>query len=215
MSKQLTSMQNKILQYIEKCVNELGYPPSVREIGDAVGLKSPSTVHTHLRNLEKLGLIRRDSTKPRAIGVTKLQEQSYSDSGAEFRNEIVEIPILGKISAGTPIPAYEDYDEYFPLPAAMIADGQFFMLKIQGYSMKNAGILDGDYVIIRSQKEVRNGDMAACLIGDEATVKTFYKEKDHIRLQPENDDFAPILLKEVEVIGLVTGVIRTNVNKKR
>lgn len=212
MDIKLTSTQQKILAYIEEEISRVGYPPSVREIGEAVGLKSSSTVHTHLKNLEKMGLIKRDSTKPRAIGITKQVEDDRKRTGedrAEFHNEIVEIPVLGRISAGGPISAVEEYDNYFPVPAAMVRGGNFFMLKIKGDSMINKGILDGDYVIIKEQKEAKNGEMAACLIGDEATVKTFYKEKDYFRLQPENEDYKPILLKEVAVIGVVKGVIRT------
>lgn len=212
MDIKLTSTQQKILSYIEEEISRVGYPPSVREIGEAVGLKSSSTVHTHLKNLEKMGLIKRDSTKPRAIGITKQVEDDRKRTGedrAEFHNEIVEIPVLGRISAGGPISAVEEYDNYFPVPAAMVRGGNFFMLKIKGDSMINKGILDGDYVIIKEQKEAKNGEMAACLIGDEATVKTFYKEKDYFRLQPENEDYKPILLKEVAVIGVVKGVIRT------
>lgn len=209
MPRELTTTQKRILDYIEKCISEVGYPPSVREIGEAVGLKSSSSVHTHLKNLEKMGLIKRDSTKPRAIGVTRNQEEHKVNSKSnEFHSEVVEIKILGKISAGSPISAYEDHSEYFPVPASFVSGGEFFMLKIKGDSMINKGILDGDYVIIKHQKEALNGEMAACLIGDEATVKTFYKEKDHYRLQPENDNYKPILLKEVVVLGIVKGVVR-------
>lgn len=210
MSTKLTSTQQKILDYIEEAISKVGYPPSVREIGEAVGLKSSSTVHTHLKNLEKLGLIKRDSTKPRAIGVTKSAEEDKKPlDKAEFHNEVVEIPVLGRISAGKPISAVEEYDHYFPVPASMVKGENFFMLKIKGDSMINKGILDGDYVIIKEQAEASNGEMAACLIGDEATVKTFYKERDYFRLQPENEAYKPILLKEVSVIGIVKGVIRT------
>lgn len=212
MSVKLTGTQQKILDYIEEEISRVGYPPSVREIGEAVGLKSSSTVHTHLKNLEKLGLIKRDSTKPRAIGVTKSSEEDKKKAklqNAEFHNEVVEIPVLGRISAGKPISAIEEHDQYFPVPAAMVRGGNFFMLKIKGDSMVNKGILDGDYVIIKEQTEARNGEMAACLVGEEATVKTFYKEKDHFRLQPENESYQAILLKEVSVLGIVKGVIRT------
>ncbi len=219
MEKKLTKMQTKILNYIEKCVSDKGYPPSVREIGEAVGLKSPSTVHTHLQNLEKKGHIRRDSTKPRAIEIIKESGELDSNlidknnnsvaSDTSFHSEVAEIPILGRISAGAPIPAYEEFDEYFPIPAAMIRDGNYYMLKIRGESMINAGILDGDYVIIRQQSDVRDGDMVAALIGDDATVKTFYKEDGFIRLQPENDTMKPILVKDVSILGLVKGVFRS------
>lgn len=211
MSTKLTSTQQKILDYIEEAISKMGYPPSVREIGEAVGLKSSSTVHSHLKNLERLGLIKRDSTKPRAI-VTKTAEDDRTKpntSDAVFHNEIVEIPILGRISAGRPISAIEEHDAYFPVPASMVRGGAYFMLKIKGDSMVKKGILDGDYVIIKEQSEARNGEMAACLIGDEATVKTFYREQDHFRLQPENDNYKPILLKEVSVLGVVKGVVRT------
>lgn len=216
----LTKMQLKILNYIENCVSSKGYPPSVREIGEAVGLKSPSTVHTHLQNLEKKGHIRRDSTKPRAIEIMKENyednikdenenlNKNYKTEIKKYHNEITEIPILGRISAGTPIPAYEEFDEYFPIPVSLVSDGNYYMLKIRGDSMINAGILDGDYVIIRQQVEVKDGDMVAALIGDDATVKTFYKEDGFIRLQPENNEMQPILVKDVVILGKVKGVFR-------
>lgn len=215
MLDKLTKMQAKILHYIEDCVARQGYPPSVREIGDAVGLKSPSTVHTHLQNLERKGHIRRDSTKPRAIEVMKdsVEDKTTTPDASrqneqQFRTEIAEIPILGRISAGMPIPAYEEFEEYFPVPATMLSAKNHYMLKIRGESMINAGILDGDYVIIRQDSDARDGEMVAALIGDEATVKTFYKEKDHIRLQPQNDHMDPILVKNVSILGIVTGVFR-------
>ncbi|MGI6141849.1 MAG: transcriptional repressor LexA, partial [Caldicoprobacterales bacterium] len=180
-----------------------GYPPSVREICDAVGLKSTSTVHGYLERLEKKGLIRRDPTKPRAIEI--LDDTTYV-----FKKELVNVPIVGRVTAGQPILAVENIEDTFPIPAQYLHNTQndVFMLSVKGDSMIEAGILDGDLVIIEKKPTAQNGDMVVALIEDEATVKTFYKEVDHIRLQPENSAMEPIIVKDVTILGKVIGVIR-------
>ena len=201
----LSSRQHAILDFIKKEVKDKGYPPSVREIGEAVGLASSSTVHGHLARLEKKGLIRRDPTKPRAIEI--LDELALSEE--ETTLPTVRIPVVGKVTAGEPILAVENVEEYFVLPERMVGSDTIYMLKVQGNSMIEAGILDGDYVIVRQQSVANNGDIVVAMTEDEeATVKTFYKEKNHIRLQPENPDLEPILLPSVTILGKVVGVFR-------
>ncbi|WP_124727400.1 transcriptional repressor LexA [Staphylospora marina] len=202
MSK-LSPRQRMILDYIIKVVNEKGYPPSVREIGEAVGLASSSTVHGHLSRLEKKGYIRRDPTKPRAI-------ELLVDRGEQVDREFVKVPLVGKVTAGEPITAVENIEDYYPLPRRMIGDDQtVFLLSVQGDSMVNAGILDGDYVVVRQQPTAENGDIVVAMTPDgEATIKRFFREKDHVRLQPENDRLEPIRLKEVAVLGKVISLIR-------
>ncbi|RAL20805.1 transcriptional repressor LexA [Thermoflavimicrobium daqui] len=205
MSK-LSPRQHSILSFIEKEVNEKGYPPSVREIGEAVGLASSSTVHGHLARLEKKGYIRRDPTKPRAIEILK-----RINGETEKQNiDTVMIPIVGKVTAGEPITAIENIEEYYPLPRRLAGDEQtVFLLSIQGDSMINAGIHDGDYVVVRQQQTADNGDIVVAMTPEgEATVKRFYKEVDHIRLQPENDRLEPILLPQVTILGKVISLIR-------
>lgn len=204
MSK-LTPRQQSILEYIQKEVEEKGYPPSVREIGEAVGLASSSTVHGHLARLEKKGYIRRDPTKPRAIEILK-----RDDLPRKNRVETVMVPLVGKVTAGEPITAVENIEDYFPLPRRLVGDDQtVFLLSVQGDSMINAGILDGDYVVVRQQPTANNGDIVVAMTPDgEATVKRFYKEADHIRLQPENDRLEPILLPQVSILGKVISLIR-------
>ncbi|MEW9668889.1 transcriptional repressor LexA [Ammoniphilus sp. 3BR4] len=201
----LSSRQHAILDFIKKEVKDKGYPPSVREIGEAVGLASSSTVHGHLARLEKKGLIRRDPTKPRAIEI--LDELDFPEEEATLPT--VRIPVVGKVTAGEPILAVENVEEYFVLPERMVGSDTIYMLKVQGNSMIEAGILDGDYVIVRQQSVANNGDIVVAMTEDEeATVKTFYKEKNHIRLQPENPDLEPILLPSVTILGKVVGVFR-------
>lgn len=204
MSK-VSERQEAILNFIKEEVRLKGYPPSVREIGLAVGLASSSTVHGHLERLEKKGLIRRDPTKPRAIEILD-PEQDIVD---EFHSSISRVPVIGKVTAGAPILATENIEEYFPLPTHLVGDQNVFMLNIVGNSMIDAGIHDGDYVVVRQQKNANNGDIVVAMTEEEeATVKRFYKEKDHFRLQPENEALEPILLKEVSILGKVIGLFR-------
>ncbi|WP_096435312.1 transcriptional repressor LexA [Alteribacter populi] len=204
----LSKRQQDILEYIKEEVKKKGYPPSVREIGEAVGLASSSTVHGHLSRLEKKGLIRRDPTKPRAIEVIELEEQAEKMRVSESPS--VYVPIIGKVTAGSPITAIENIEEYVPLPSRMVQDDQSFILEIQGDSMIEAGIFDGDMVVVRQQQSADNGDIVVAMTeDDEATVKRFFKERDHIRLQPENSSLEPILLKNVSILGKVVGVFRT------
>ena len=201
----ISNRQQAILEFIKNEVKSKGYPPSVREIGEAVGLASSSTVHGHLDRLEKKGLIRRDPTKPRAIEI--LEED---DSASQFSLSIARVPLIGKVTAGMPITATENIEDYFPLPSHFVGDeNDVFMLNVIGDSMIEAGIHDGDYVIVRKQPTANNGEIVVAMTEDnEATVKTFYKERDHIRLQPENPALNPILLKNVTILGKVIGVFR-------
>ncbi|MDI9457284.1 MAG: transcriptional repressor LexA [Dethiobacteria bacterium] len=199
--KPLTLQQQRVLDFICRQVAEQGYPPSVREICQALGFRSSSTAHHYLDKLEELGYIERSPARPRAIrvldpdGVSRLPQCRY-------------VPLLGRIRAGEPLFAEENLEGYFPLPAKFTAGGEYFMLRVEGESMSGAGIHDGDLVIVRRQKTVENGEVAAFLLGDEATVKHFYREKNMIRLQPANDQFEPILTREVEVLGRVAGLFR-------
>jgi repressor LexA len=190
-----------VLNFIKQMVTEKGYPPSVREICQGVGIKSTSTVHGHLEKLEKAGLIRKDPTKPRAIEI--LDETTHLS-----KKELVNVPIVGKVTAGQPILAVENIEDTFPLPAEYLHNSDAFMLTVVGESMIEAGIMDGDYVIVKQQNYAENGDAVVALIDDEATIKTFYKENDHIRLQPENPTMEPIILRDVIILGKVIGVIR-------
>ncbi|MFJ7976573.1 transcriptional repressor LexA [Peribacillus sp. JNUCC 23] len=204
MSK-LSKRQNDILDFIKDEVRTKGYPPSVREIGEAVGLASSSTVHGHLSRLESKGLIRRDPTKPRAIEIL-----DQSETNNIPKNNVINVPLLGKVTAGLPITAIENIEEYFPLPESMAAhDEQVFMLEIMGDSMIEAGIHDGDYVIVKQQSTANNGDIVVAMTDDdEATVKRFFKEKEFIRLQPENSNMEPIILGNVSILGRVIGLYR-------
>jgi repressor LexA len=201
----LSKRQHAILDYIKKEVREKGYPPSVREIGEAVGLASSSTVHGHLARLEKKGLIRRDPTKPRAI---EILDDDYSRQAVH--PNAIRVPILGKVTAGEPITAIENVEDYFPLPDRYGAfDDKIYMLVVQGESMIEAGIYDKDYVIVRQQHVANNGDIVVAMTEDgEATVKRFFKEKNYFRLQPENSLLEPIILSEVTILGKVIGVYR-------
>jgi repressor LexA len=204
MSK-ISNRQLAILDFIKSEVREKGYPPSVREIGESVGLASSSTVHGHLERLEKKGLIRRDPTKPRAIEILGLD-----DSASAFSQTITRVPIIGRVTAGVPITASENIEDYFPLPNHFVKDDEVYMLSVSGESMIEVGIHDGDYVIVRQQSSANNGDIVVAMNEeDEATVKTFYKEKDHIRLQPENSSMEPIRLSNVTILGKVIGLFRS------
>lgn len=197
----ITEKQSQILEYIKSEILNKGYPPSVRDICQAVDLKSTSSVHSHLESLEKNGYIRRDPTKPRTIEI-------LDDNFNLVRREVVNVPIVGTVAAGQPILAIENIDNYFPIPAEYMPNEETFMLKVKGESMINAGILDGDTILVKRQNYAKNGDMVVALVEDSATVKTFYKEDGHIRLQPENDYMDPIMLPDVEIIGKVFGVFR-------
>lgn len=197
----LNENQKAILNFIKSELRLKGYPPSVREICNAVGLKSTSTVHGHLEKLEKKGYIRRDPAKPRAIEV-------LDDIMFISNKELVNIPILGKVRAGKPILAVENIEDTFPIPVDYIGNSTCFMLSIKGDSMIEAGILDGDLVIVRQQQTAEDGDIVVALIEDEATIKSFYREKDYIRLQPQNQYLDPIRVRDAEILGKVIGVIR-------
>ena len=198
MKKDLSSSQQKIYEYILSETEQKGYPPSVREICAAVGLKSTSTVHGHLKRLESRGYIRRDLTKPRAIEIL--------ESGA--KKQAVNIPLVGKVTAGEPITAIENIEEHFALPVQIIGKGEHFLLNVKGESMIDAGILNGDFIIVRKQESCENGEIIVALIDDEATVKTFYKESGHIRLQPQNETMEPIIVENCEIMGKVVGLVR-------
>ncbi|SDK25547.1 transcriptional repressor LexA [Lacicoccus qingdaonensis] len=201
--KEISDRQKQIYQFIKRTVQEKGYPPSVREIGNAVGLQSSSTVHGHLAKLEDKGYIKRDPTKPRAIEIVQTENQSYTP--------VIQVPVLGKVTAGLPITAVENVDEYFPLPEHFTANhnSEIFLLNVAGDSMIDAGIFDGDRVIVRKQNIAHNGDIIVAMTDeDEATVKRFYKEKGYYRLQPENPALEPIYLDSVTVLGKVVGLFR-------
>ena len=202
--EKITCKQDKVLTFIKKFVVENGYPPSVREIGAGLGLSSPATVHTHLTKLEKAGCIRKTDAKFRTIEV--LVENEYEENDTE----LVKVPLLGKITAGNPIEAIERPFEFFSLPANLIPNKEtVFTLEVSGESMINKGIYDGDIMIIQKQKQARNGDIVVAMNeNNEVTLKTFYKEKDHIRLQPENDTMAPIILPDVQILGKAIGLYR-------
>ena len=197
----ITDKQSQILEYIKSEILNKGYPPSVRDICQAVNLKSTSSVHSHLETLEKNGYIRRDPTKPRTIEI-------IDDNFNLVRREVVNVPMVGTVAAGQPILAIENIDNYFPIPSEYMPNEETFMLKVKGESMINAGILDGDNILVKRQNTAKNGDMVVALVDDSATVKTFYKENGHIRLQPENDDMDPIIVPTCEIIGKVFGVFR-------
>ncbi|MBQ1267225.1 MAG: transcriptional repressor LexA [Proteobacteria bacterium] len=195
--------QAKILAFIKSEVQTKGYPPSVREICDAVGLRSTSTVHGHLMRLEKKGLLHRDSMKPRAMEVVDDEQDMIS-----MPLNMTSLPIVGHVTAGMPILAEENIDDYLPMPNELLGDGEHFILRVHGESMINAGIFDRDYIIVHKQPEALNGEIVVAMIEDEATVKRFYKEKGHFRLQPENDTMDPIIVPEVTILGKVVSLIR-------
>lgn len=197
----MTQKQQEIYTYIKRIISIKGYPPSVREICEAVGLRSTSTVHGHLERLEKKGLIKRDPTKPRAIEII--------NNDGDYRGEIIPVPIVGKVAAGTPILAVENIESQFPIPSEFFATNkEMFMLQVKGSSMINAGIFEGDYVIVQKQNTANNGDIVVALINENATIKTFYKEEDHIRLQPQNPDMEPIIVNKCSILGKAIGLFR-------
>ncbi len=197
----ITEKQKEILEFMKQEILNKGYPPTVRDICEAVKLKSTSSVHSHLETLEKNGYIRRDPTKPRAIEI-------IDDNFNLTRREVTNVPMVGRVAAGEPILAVENVESYFPIPTEYMPNSEAFMLKVKGESMINAGIFDGDNVLVEKCNTARNGDMVVALVDDSATVKTFYKEGDHIRLQPENDTMEPIIVPDCEILGKVFGVFR-------
>ena len=197
----ISAKQREILEYIKSQIINRGYPPAVREICEAVKLKSTSSVHSHLETLEKNAYIRRDPSKPRAIEIM--------DDGFNLtRRELVNVPIIGTITAGQPILAVENFEGYFPIPSEYMPNEETFMLKVKGQSMINAGIFDGDKIIVQKQSFASNGEIVVALIDDSVTVKTFYKENNHFRLQPENDTMDPIIVSELNILGKVIGLFR-------
>jgi repressor LexA len=209
--KDLTKRQQEIFEFIKKYSAKHGYPPTVRDIGKAVGLASSSTVHAHLANLEKVGLLRRDPSKPRAIEM--LDKAAGAAGGVvEAVKSVVSpngLPLVGQVAAGQPVLAEENIEDYVPVPE--LAGGQEgeYVLRVRGDSMKNAGILEGDYVVVRRQDTASDGEIVVALVGEDATVKRFFREEDHVRLQPENELMEPIRSREVRVLGRVVGVLRT------
>ncbi len=199
--KGLTKRQREILTYLLESKQERGYPPSVREIGAALGLTSSSTVHSHLAALEKKGFIHRDPSKPRAIEILK-------DGASQPPKRVVNVPVLGHIAAGQPIFAEEHIEDMFPLPRDFVREDASFILRVRGDSMIEAGIHDGDYLVVRQQPTANNGEIVAALLGDEATVKRFYRERDHIRLQPENRTMTPIVTRDVTILGKAIALLR-------
>ena len=197
----ISAKQLEILEFIKAEILNKGYPPAVREICDAVHLKSTSSVHSHLETLEKNGYIRRDPTKPRAIEIV-------DDNFNLTRREMVNVPVVGEVAAGQPILAVENIDNYFPIPSEYMPNAQTFMLTVSGESMINAGIYDGDMILVQQQPTARNGEIVVALVEDSATVKTFYKEAGYYRLQPENDSMDPIIVSDVSILGKVIGVFR-------
>jgi len=205
--EELNKREKAILKFIEKQINDKGYPPSVREIGKAVGLSSTATVHTYLAKLKEKGYIAKEDQKGRTL---KLLRGGKKDEPKTVYNgrELADVPVVGKITAGEPILAVENITDTFPLPIEFVGNSECFMLTVRGESMIEAGILNGDYILVKKQDIARNGEIVVALIGDEATVKTFYKEKDHIRLQPENSTMEPIIVPNCKVLGKVAGVFR-------
>ena len=199
--EKITAKQQEILEYIKETILKKGYPPAVREICEAVRLKSTSSVHSHLEQLEKNGYIRRDPTKPRTIEI-------IDDTFNLARREVVNVPLLGTVAAGAPILAQENIENYFPIPVEMLPNKEIFMLKVKGDSMIDAGIYNGDRVIVAKADTARNGEIVVALVDDSATVKTFYKEKGRFRLQPQNASMDPIILDEVQILGKVIGLFR-------
>ena len=200
MDLNLTKRQQEIFEFIKRYSSQHGYPPTVRDIGKAIGLTSSSTVHTHLANLEKIGLLRRDPSKPRALEL--LVDQAKKAVGPSG------LPVVGRVAAGSPVLAEENIEEYVEVPQLAGGDSGAYVLRVSGDSMCDAGILDGDHVVVRKQETARNGEIVVALVGEEATVKRYFKEKDHIRLQPENDAHEPIRTRDVDILGRVVGVCR-------
>ena len=210
----LNKREKAILKFIEKSIKSNGYPPSVREIGKSVGLKSTATVHGYLSSLEEKGYIKKESQKGRTLKLLKGGLDDEIENPMEIQKEVytsremVDVPVIGKITAGEPILAVENVTDTFPIPLDFVGSSESFMLTVRGESMIEAGILDGDYILVRKQKTATNGEIVVALIEDEATVKTFYKEKDHIRLQPENSTMDPIIVPDCKILGKVGGVFR-------
>jgi repressor LexA len=207
----LTKRQQEIFDFIRKYSAKYGYPPTVRDIGKAVGLASSSTVHAHLANLEKIGLLRRDPSKPRAIELLDRVDRAVGNAVDSVRSIVRSegLPLVGSVAAGQPVLAEENIEEYISVPdVAGGGDGEY-LLRIRGDSMKNAGIIEGDIVVVRPQETAREGEIVVALLGEEATVKRFFREPDHIRLQPENETMEPIRSKEVKVLGRVVGLLRS------
>lgn len=211
----ITKRQQQAYDYICSFTREHGYPPSVREIGTAIGLSSPSTVHSHLHKLEEAGYIRRDPNKPRTIEIFGPGFEG-TESGVrlagitqDLDSNSISLPVIGRVAAGVPILAEQNVEEVFKLPTSVVGDASSFVLKVRGESMINVGILDGDYIIVKEQHDARNGEIVVALIDDSATVKTFYREKDRIRLQPENDSMDPIYAVNPTILGRVTGLLRS------
>ena len=201
----ISDKQREILDYIKTEILNKGYPPTVRDICEAVKLKSTSSVHSHLETLEKNGYIRRDPSKPRAIEIV-------DDNFNLTRREVVNVPMIGRVAAGQPILAVENIESYFPIPTEFMPNAESFMLRVQGESMINAGIFDGDNILVEKCDTAHNGEMVVALVDDSATVKTFYKEGDHIRLQPENDFMDPIIIDDCMILGKVIGLMRWNIS---
>lgn len=197
----ITAKQEEILNYIKTTILKKGYPPAVREICEAVKLKSTSSVHSHLEQLERNGYIRRDPTKPRTIEI-------IDDCFNLARREVVNVPLIGTVAAGTPILAQENIENYFPIPVEMLPNKEIFMLRVKGDSMVEAGILNGDQILVEQTETARNGEIVVALVEESATVKTYYKEKGHFRLQPENPTMAPIIVDDVQILGKVIGLFR-------
>ena len=208
---ELSKREKDILKCIERQIELVGYPPSVREIGKIVGLRSTATVHGYLAGLERKGYIKKESQKGRTLRLLKggvAENAKTTDKNLYTSKEMVEVPIIGKITAGEPILAVENVTDTFPIPIDFVGNSESFMLIVRGESMIEAGILNGDYILVKKQNTASNGEIVVALIGDEATVKTFYKEKDHIRLQPENSTMDPIIVPNCEILGKVAGVFR-------
>lgn len=211
----LGKRQLAIYDFIRTYSTEHGYPPSVREIGAAVGLASPSTVHMHLKVLEEHGLIRRDSKKPRTIEVVDKQASPADDQvpqasvSQDVDRNLISLPLVGRVAAGTPILAEQNVEETLTLPTSIVGDASSFILRVRGESMINAGIFDGDYIVVKEQRDAHNGEIVVALIDDSATVKTFYRERDRVRLQPENDSMDPIYVDDPVILGRVTALIRS------
>lgn len=203
--EKITPKQQEILEYIKETILSKGYPPAVREICEAVHLKSTSSVHSHLETLEEKGYIRKDPTKPRTIEI-------IDDCFNLTRREVVNVPVLGTVAAGQPLYAEENIESYYPIPAELLPNAQTFMLKIKGNSMINAGILEGDQIIVEHRSTARNGDIVVALVDDSATVKRFFKEEGHFRLQPENDSMEPIIVNQLEILGKVIGLFRLGIH---
>jgi len=207
----INKREKAILNFIEKQVENNGYPPSVREIGKAVGLNSTATVHSYLAKLTEKGYIKKENQKGRTLRLLKGasgEEKKKEDKNLYTGREMVDVPVIGKITAGEPILAVENITDTFPIPIDFVGNSESFMLTVRGESMIEAGILSGDYILVKKQNTAENGQIVVALIGDEATVKTFYKEKDHIRLQPENSSMDPIIVPNCEILGKVAGVFR-------